>query len=587
MTQPQIKKLEKAPTGIEGFDEMTGGGVPRGRTTLLLGGSGSGKTTFALQGLVNGARDFGEPGIFVAFEEGASQIRTNAQNIGWDLPSLERERLFFIDARLPLETVHAGDFELSPILSSIEAKAEEMGATRVVFDAIDVLLMLLDDPIAERREIYRLHEWIQAHEYTAIVTSKTDPSGNLLPARYSFLQFMADCVITLEQTTHQLVSERHLKILKYRGSGFVENRSPLLIGAGGIEVAGPNPMRLGHPVFEERISTGIEGLDRMLDGGYYRGTNVLITGAPGTAKSTLSGAFVDAACRRGERAMFVSFDEVAGEIVRNLRSVNVDLQPHRDAGLLQMHTFYSGFQSAEAHLMRLRERIESFDPQCLVVDPLSAILKSGEQYSAEDVAQRLLYGTKTKGITTVSTSLMGTDLAISPTTALSVSTIADTWIHLSYELQGGEQNRTLYIVKSRGTGHSNQVRELVLSDEGLALADVYTAGGEVLMGTMRWEKEEALRREEEQARRETEARRRELEVAEAEVQARIKLLERELEARRAALSRLEAEQGTRIDDKEARQEKVRQMRIGKDRPQSDGEAVESASSREREGGREA
>lgn len=553
---------EKALTGIAGFDEITGGGIPRGRSTLLLGGAGTGKTIFALQTLVHGAKEQGEPGIFVAFEESVAHIRTNAASMGWDLASLEHDKLFLLDARIPIETVQAGEFELSGILSSLQAKAQEMGARRVVFDAVDVLLALLDDAAAERREIYRLHDWIEKQGFTGILTAKSHGEDGQPAARYGFLQFMADCVVSLEHNTHELVSTRHLQINKYRGSGFVENCSPMLIREHGIRVAGPNPMRLGHTVFDERVSSGVQALDEMLEGGFYRGTNILITGAPGTAKSTLAGAFLAAACARGERGMFVSFDEGAAEIVRNLRSVNIDLQPYRDAGLLEMHTAYSGLQSAEAHLMDLERKIGSHEPSCLVVDPLSAILKSGEHFNTVDVAQRLLYGTKARGITTLCTSLMGTDLAIVPSTALSVSTIADSWIHLTYHSQGGEQNRALIIVKSRGTGHSNQVRELVLGDDGVTLSDVYTAGGEVMMGTLRWEKEEEQRHEEVRARRQMQEKRRELAIAEAEVEARMQLLQRELAAHRAELAALEAEQELREKRRAASTEAVRQMRLG-------------------------
>lgn len=564
--------IEKAPTGIRGFDEMTGGGIPRGRTTLLLGGAGTGKTNFALQTLVHGAQELGEPGIFVAFEESAAHIRANAAAMGWDLPALEDDRLFFLDARIPLDTVQSGSFDLSGILTGLAQRAQAMGARRIVFDAIDVLLALLDDAAMERGEIYRLHNWIEANDFTGVVTAKVDGEGTGKEGRYGFLHYMADCVISLEQTTYQLMTSRHLQIEKYRGSGYVENRTPMLISEHGIRVAGSNPIRLTHPVQHERVSSGVEALDQMLTGGYYRGTNVLLTGAPGTAKSTLAGAFVEAACRRGERAMFVSFDEGADEIVRNLQSVNIDLQSHRDAGLLAMHSVYSGYQSAEAHLMALQNRIEAHRPTCVVIDPLSAIMKSGEVYNTTDVAQRLLYGTKAQGITTLCTSLMGSQDSEMPATALSVSTIADTWIHLTYESRGGEQNRSLIILKSRGTGHSGQVRELVLSDEGVKLREVYTAGGEVLMGTLRWEREEEQRREEERAAREVAEKQRALAFAETEVRARIALLEQELEMRREEVAQLAATQAQRREKRDTRTSKVREMRLaatGKDVAQED------------------
>lgn len=563
-------RLKKARTGIEGLDQMTGGGLPRGRTTLIVGAPGAGKTVFSLQTLVNGARQCNEPGIFVAFEEQADHIRANAAAFGWDLPALEEEKLFFLDARIPIDTVHSGEFDIGGILAGVEARAQKMGARRVVFDAVDVLLAMLDDARTERREIYRLHEWLQSHDLTGIITAKRSEQGHLLPERYDFLQFMADCVISLEHTRHELVSQRYLNVAKYRGSAFVEKQSPMLIGPGGIHVARPDPMRMDHRIFDERISSGVARLDEMLDGGYYRGSNVLLTGAPGTAKSTLAGAFAAAACRRGERVLYVSFDEAAPEIVRNLASVNVLLQPHLDAGLLRMHSAFAGFQSTEGHMMELERLIDEHQPRCMVIDPFSALLKAGQQYNASEMGQRLLHRGKAQGITTLSTSLLEDDPRQTPSTEMQVSTVADTWIHLSYEAQGGEQNRALQVIKSRGTAHSNQIRELVLSDTGVTLRDVYTVGGEVLMGTLRWQKEEEERREAQRAERELQRRRRELELAEAEVEARMRMLQRQLQAQRAELEQLAAEEEMRQEQRQTHSDKVRELRQGAT-PTSDGE----------------
>ncbi|MFW5942800.1 MAG: circadian clock protein KaiC [bacterium] len=556
------RPLEKALTGINGFDEMTGGGLPRGRTTVVIGAPGTGKTVFALQTLFNGASRWNEPGIFVAFEEQADHIRANAAGFGWDLPALEEEQLFFLDGRIPVDVVQSGAFDLSGMLASVQARAEQMGARRVVFDAIDVLLALLDDPQAERRELYRLHEWLQNRGYTGIVTAKESLVGDNAPHRYGFLQYMADCAVSLEHDLHQLVSQRYLRILKYRGSAFIENQSPLIIGPGGIQVAGPNPMQDVFEVSNERVSTGVEGLDEMMEGGYYRGTNILITGVPGTAKTTLAGAFLEAACRRGERALYVSFDEAAAEIVRNLASVNVMLQPHIDAGLLRIHSSYTGAHSAEAHFLALRNLIREHRPRHLVVDPLSAMLKLGSRVDASDVAQRLLHTTKAQGITTVCTSLLEDMFVDVPATQLRISTLADTWIQLSYQDQGGERNRALSIIKSRGTAHSNQVRELILADSGIVLADVYTAGGDVLMGTQRWQKEEAERREMRQQELALKRQRRELELAEAEVAAQIKTLQRKLQARRAELERIASERTDVEEQKESREASIRRLRRG-------------------------
>lgn len=541
------RELEKALTGIEGFDEITYGGLPRSRTSLLIGAPGSGKTVFALQTLVNGARRWQEPGIFVAFEENSDQIMTNAASFGWDLEELARNKLFFLDGRMSADTVRTGPFDLTGMLASLAAKAEEMGARRIVFDSIDVLLTLMDDHVGERLEVTRLHEWLSAGNLTGIITTRTDPTTSADSQRFGFIQYTTDCIVQLTTRVQDRVAVRELRVVKYRGSAFQGNEVPFVISQHGVEVAAFEPELPDRPVYTERISSGVERLDTMLTGGYMRGTTVLITGAPGTAKSSLAGTFAAAACSRGERTLFVSYDESAAEIVRNFRSINLDLQPHIDAGLLCLVSRQTEVGSAEEHLIQLRNLIREHDPQCLVVDPLSAVMKAGGQLNAFSVAGRLLALTKRQGITSVFTSLLEGPDPSQESSPLRISTIADTWIHLSYVVQGGERNRALTIIKSRGTSHSNQVRELILSSAGITLTDVYSAGGAVLMGTLRWERElqerdDALRQKEEQERR-----RRELELAIVEATARMQILQREAEARSAelnTLNELEQRRGT-------------------------------------------
>jgi circadian clock protein KaiC len=539
MTQqngPSAQGLAKMPTGIDGFDEMTGGGLPRARTSIVVGGAGSGKTIFALQTLVNGAQRWGEPGIFVAFEEPSRQIVENAASFGWDLPALQRDKLFFLDARPAPDLVTAGSFDLVGLLASLNAKAEEMQARRIVLDSVHVLLALLDDPHAERRELYRIHQWLDQGPVTGIITSRTlETQRNLLPHQ-EFLQYMADCVVRLEHRMVDLVSIRGLRVIKYRGSAFAENEAPLIIGHHGIEVASFAQPAQEIAISHERVSTGVARLDDMLNGGFFRGSSTLITGAPGTAKSTLSGSAARAACERGERVLYVSFDEPAAQIVRNLRSVGIDLQPYRESGLLLLEWARAESQSAEAHLLTLRARIREHNPRLLVVDPLSALVKAGGNLPALAVAQRLHYLTKRQNITLLMTSLLEERDPTREASQLQISTVADNWIHLSYLEQGGERNRTITIIKARGIGHSNQLRELLLSDEGLDLAEVYSAGGAVLLGSLRWEKERDEMLNKERIRAELELKRHDLELAEAEAEARLKALQRRVEARRAELA---------------------------------------------------
>jgi circadian clock protein KaiC len=531
----------KAPTGIEGFDRITNGGLPRGRTSLVIGGPGAGKTVFALQTLVNGARERAEPGIFVAFEENSQQIIANAASFGWDLPALEREKLFFLDARMSLDTITAGRFDLAGLLASLGAKVEAMGARRIVFDSMDVLLALLDDPMLERREIYRVHDWLSEVGLTGIITARMGPGEPFQSERYAFIQFMADCVVALTHRLEDRVSLRALRVVKYRGSSFAENEHPLLIGPRAIDIGIAEQLEPLYEVSTERISSGIERLDHMLSGGHYRGSTALISGAPGTAKSTLCGAFIEAACQRGERALYVSFDESASEIQRNLASVNIQLGPHVESGLLRIYSARAHARSADQHLMRLKAVIAEHEPACMAIDPLSAMIKAGGDVASLSMAERLLGVTKSRGITLLLSSLLEVANPETEATPLAISTIADSWIHLSYVVSAGERNRALTIVKARGTAHSNQVRELVLSTEGVTLADVYTAGGEVLMGTMRWQKEAEERIAGERRKAELERQEKEQALAEAEAQARMAALEREIQALRAESARLKSE----------------------------------------------
>ncbi|RPI40885.1 MAG: hypothetical protein EHM59_21345, partial [Betaproteobacteria bacterium] len=417
----------------------------------------------------------------------------------------------------------------------LAAKKQEIGAQWIVFDGIDVLLTLLQDPAAEMRELYRLRDWLADNALTAILTAKTE-SRSSETANYGFLQFMVDCVVRLERHQEDRISVQTLQITKYRGSGYAAAEFPLSFGPSGIEVGATKAPGIGHKASTQRLSAGFERLDAMLGGGVFRGSSTLITGVPGTSKTTLAGKFIEAACQRGERSLFVSFDESAEQIMRNLSSVGIALKPHVKSGLLRMHSARTEGISAEEHLLRISALIREHRPHCMVIDPLTAIAKSGALGAARTVANRLIYRVKDEEITLMVTALSETEGPGGEATDLQVSTIADTWIHLSYLVRGGERNRALTIVKSRGTSHSNQVRELILSEAGLSLSDVYTAGGEVLMGTLRWEKETEESAKQVRHRAEFDRKRRELRFAEANTSAQIKALQLDLERQRAALA---------------------------------------------------
>src|ERR1700737_1833152 len=524
--------VTKMLTGIQGFDEITDGGLPRERTTLVMGGPGCGKTVFALQALVNGARQEHEAGLFVAFEESTNQIIANAATFGWDLPALAKKKLFLLDARLSPEIVKAGEFDLIGVLTLLQAKAEEIHAKRIVFDGIDVLLGLLEDPVAERREIYRIRDWLSQMGLTGILTLKAGPID--IEQRYGFLQFMVDCVVILR---HQVVDGsafRNLRVMKYRGSGFSGDEFPITLTAEGLRLTNRGPTDLQYEVTDERISSGLPRLDNMLGGGYYRGSNVLISGAPGTAKSTLSGLFAAAACQRGERTLYVSFDEGPAQIVRNLRSVGIRLAPHLKSGLLTMYSTRTRGPNVEDQFGELRAKVRGYSPRCLVMDPLSALSTKMAHLASADAAQQFLDFLKKEGVTVVNTSLMD-GLTTDEATATGISTIADTWIHVSYVVQDGERNRALTIVKSRGTGHSNQVRELTLADPGATLPDVCVAQGKVLMGVARFEWEQQEQAKAKRVKVAAELERLQLQLAQAEAAARLQVVQTEMEARSAEI----------------------------------------------------
>ena len=429
--------LFKLATGLRGFDTISRGGLPRNRTSLIMGGPGTGKTVFALQTLVSAARERRERGIFVAFEEGTSDVFANAAPFGWGLPALAKSALFFLDARLSPTIVQSGDFELSGMLAILEAKKQELAAQWIVFDGIDVLLALLQDPGAEVREIYRLRDWLAHNDLTAIITAKTD-GESFSPANYGFMQFMADCVIRFDRRLEQGASVRRLEITKYRGSDFSSGEFPVSFGPHGMEVVAPGRADALHAASAERVSSGFADLDSMLGGGVFRGTTTLLTGAPGTSKTTLAGKFAESACRRGERTLFVSFDEGGERIRRNLTSVGIHLDAHVKSGLLRMYTGRTDATNPEEHLGGITALLLEHRPRCIVIDPLSAIAKIGALSSARATGNRLIYQVRDLNITAFITSLVEGDDPQAEATEMQISTIA----YLDPSLVSGPGRRT-------------------------------------------------------------------------------------------------------------------------------------------------
>lgn len=536
--QPPASAPKKAPTGIAGFDEITGGGLPRGRTTLITGGPGSGKTIFSLQFLVHGANVCREPGVFVAFEENSKRIVANTEGFDWNLSQLSEKKLAFVDAQPSPDLIQSGEFDLGGLLAALDAQTRATRAKRIVFDALDIVLALLPDQTSRQREIYRIHDWLLSRELTGLITLKSgwDMAGSVNQPPVAFMQFMVDCAIVLNHGVVLGVSQRNLRVQKYRGSSFDENESPFLVGKSGLELAVARTAAVqgsvNVKVTNERVSSGVERLDTMLGGGYYRGASVLITGFAGTAKTTLSGSFVEAACRRGERTVFVSFDSDGAEVIRNLASVGIKLDRYVQSGMLRMISASTVTGSSETYLVRIKTLAVEHAARCLVVDPVSTWSKSANDLTAHSVAERLINWSKAEGITLICTRLLDEMSGESEAGAtVQISRLADTWIHLNYLVQAGERNRSLSIIKSRGTAHSNQVRELILSDAGVTLTDTYTAGGEVLMGTQRWEKERTERESDESAEVAGRLKSVRLDAEEVELEGRVKSLQVELAAK--------------------------------------------------------
>ncbi len=469
------------PTAIAGFDEMLGGGLPRDRSTLVLGSPGSGKTLFALESLVNGAQRFAEPGIFVAFEESAQDIIANSASFGWPIEKLIKKRLFFLDARLPPEIVRGGEFDLLGLLASVSAKQKQMGARRIVFDGIDNLLSLLGDPHTELREMRRLADWLSAHALTGLITCKTEEGGGT-SGRAGALQSLADCVVLLQNKLAGSLAVRTLRVTKCRGAAHAAGEVPFSITGTGLKVLSTTPTQQVK-VFSARVSTGVASLDEMLSGGYFRGTSVLVSGSPGTAKSTLAGVFLEAAAKRNEHCLYVTFDEVAEQVVRNLATVGVPLAGYLKSGLLQVISERKIEKSPVDHVARIMELIDQHRVRCLVVDPISALAAFGAAPMAEELVVRLLDFARSRGVTVLATCTRGSPLlgggdGLLEEGAAGVSSIADTWIHLSNVVREGERHRALTIIKLRGVGHSNLVRELVLNKHGVHLAEgVYLPEG--------------------------------------------------------------------------------------------------------------
>jgi circadian clock protein KaiC len=535
-----LEVIDKAPSGIKGLDEVTGGGLPKGRPTLVCGGTGCGKTLLAMEFLVRGATELGEPGVFMSFEEKSEELTKNFASLGFDLNDLVARQ------QLALDYVHiekseieeTGEYDLEGLFIRLGLAIDSIGAKRVVLDTIEALFSGLNNENILRAELRRLFRFLKEKGVTAIVTGE---QGEKTLTRYGLEEYVADCVIFLNHVVTDQIATRRLRVIKYRGSSHGTNEYPFLIDDQGFSVMPISSLGLTHPAPTERISSGVERLDTMLGGkGYFRGSSILITGTAGAGKSSLAAHFVNAACQRGERALYFAFEESQNQIIRNMRSIGIDLQRWVDRGLLQFHNTRPTLYGLEMHLVSIHKAIEGFSPAVVVVDPISNLVAAANESDVKSMLSRLIDYLKMNEITALCTDLTTTGASLERT-EVGISSLMDTWILLQAIEGSGERNRGLYILKSRGMAHSNQIREFLLSDRGIQLRDVYVGAAGVLTGSARSAQEaqdqaESLEHQQEIERKKREIARKKA-ALEAEVAARYAEYEAEKDALEAAIAK--------------------------------------------------
>jgi circadian clock protein KaiC len=525
----QRKSLPKSPTSIQGFDEITGGGLPKGRPSLICGGAGCGKTLFAMEFLVRGATLYNEPGIFISFEETEKELTANVASLGFDMDLLVKQK------KIWLEHIHvergeieqSGEYDLKGLFVRIHQAIESIKAKRVVLDTIESLFSALPNPTVVRTELRRLFGWLKKKGVTTVITGER---GNGSLTRQGLEEYVSDCVILLDHRVSDQSSIRRLRIVKYRGSTHGTNEYPFLIDEDGFSILPVTSLGLNHTSSKERISTGVPRLDTMLSGkGYYRGSSILVSGTAGTGKTSLAAQFVEAACKRGERVLYFAFEESPSQFMRNMASIGINLDRWVKKGLLYFHATRPTLHGLEHHLTNTIKLIKEVEPQIVILDPIDAFVMGDNQTEVKIMLLRLVDFLKMKDITAFFASLT-TARDCQELTDMSISSLIDTWLLLRDIEIGGERNRGLYILKSRGMDHSNQIREFKLTDHGIELLDVYVGPEGVLTGSARLSQQ--AKNDEEQFLRQQEIERKQLglELKRSATQAQIAVLQSEFKA---------------------------------------------------------
>ena len=546
-------QLPKSPTGIQGLDEITGGGLPQGRPTLVCGGAGCGKTLLAMEFLVRGVTQFNEPGVFMAFEETAKDLTQNVASLGFDLEDLIARKKMVLDfvyiERSEIE--ESGEYDLEGLFIRLGHAIDSIGAKRVVLDTIESLFAGLPNPLILRAELRRLFRWLRGKGVTAIITGER---GDATLTRQGLEEYVSDCVITLDHRVNDQVSSRRLRVVKYRGSTHGTNEYPFLIDEGGFSVLPITSLGLQHAVSLEHIPTGVPRLDAMLGGvGYYRGSSVLVSGTAGTGKSSLAAHFVDAACRRGERAIYFAFEESPDQITRNMRSIGIDLKSWVEQGLLRFEASRPTVSGLEMHLARMHKAVNAFKPEVVIVDPLNSFHVGSNEIAVKAILMLLVDFLKTNQITGLFTNLTSGGNE-SDQSDVVIASLIDTWLLVRVIELGGERNRGMYVLKSRGMAHSNQIREFLLTDHGAELRDVYVGPSGVMTGSAR-----LVQEAQEQARKLT--RQQEIEQRQLELECKRSALEAQIATMRAVFEVQEAESLRIVRQEQAQEAQLAQERV--------------------------
>jgi circadian clock protein KaiC len=544
--------LPKALTGIQGLDEITDGGFPRGRPTLVCGSAGCGKTLLAMEFLVRGAVQHNERGVFMAFEETAEELAQNVSSLGFDLDELIRRKKIAVDfVRIERgEIDETGDYDLEGLFVRLGHAIDSIGAKRVVLDTLEALFSGLSNQAILRAELRRLFRWLKDKGVTAVITGERG-EGQL--TRHGLEEYVSDCVILLDNRVIDQVSTRRLRIVKYRGTTHGTNEYPFLIDEDGLSVLPITSLGFEHEASNERISSGVPRLDTMLGGaGYFRGSSVLVTGTAGTGKTSMAAHFARSACVRNERCLYFAFEESPGQIIRNMRSIGVDLEPWRKKGLLEFHAMRSTLYGLETHLTTFYKLVREFQPRVVIFDPIDSLVQAGTPKDATAMLVRLIDFLKVHQVTALMTNLISGGQVLK-NSGVDISSLVDTWLLLRDLEMNGERNRGLYILKSRGMAHSNQIREFLLTDRGIDLQDVYLGPEGVLTGSARQSQEAREKSASVTRRQEIESKERERTRKREALEARIAALRKEFEAEEGEANRL-------IEQERAREEALRQER---------------------------